>query len=83
MFVVGKHYTFQMYEGAPSDGPTEFGAKVSGYDAPLLKIEYYSGDEHIINTSSPAFISARPRELDELSNKLIGEFPIEYIKRGS
>ena len=71
MFVVGQHYRFLMYEGAPSDGPTEFGAKVIAYDAPLLKVSYYSGDEHIINTSSPAFISAEPRELGPLSKRLL------------
>jgi hypothetical protein len=58
MFEIDKGYTFTMYEGSTSEGPAEFRATVTGYNHPLVKLKYYSGDEQIINTSSAAFISA-------------------------
>jgi hypothetical protein len=61
MFELNRMYTFSMYEGSPADGPTEMRVTVVDYNHPLVKVEHSTGGIQVINTSSPAFISATLR----------------------
>ena len=42
--------------------PAEFGATVTGYNHPSVKLKNHIGEGHIINTSSAAFIKATLRK---------------------
>ena len=61
MFELNKMYTFATYEGSPADGPTETRVTVVDYNHPLVKVEHSTGGIQVINTASPAFISATLR----------------------
>ena len=61
MFELNKMYTFSTYEGSPADGPTETRVTVVDYNHPLVKVEHSTGGIQVINTASPAFISATLR----------------------
>lgn len=61
MFELKKDYTFTIYQGSPADGPSEVRVTVVDYNHPLVKIEHSTGGIQVINTASPAFISATLR----------------------
>jgi hypothetical protein len=50
-----------MYPSSLFDGPSEMRVRVTDYRHPLVKVEYPTGAVQIINTSSPAFVSATLR----------------------
>jgi hypothetical protein len=62
MFEIDKGYTFSIYEGSTLVAPAEFGATVTGYNHPSVKLKNHIGEGHIINTSSAAFIKATLRK---------------------
>jgi hypothetical protein len=61
MFELARMYTFTMYKGTAADGPTETRVTVVDYNHPLVKVEHSTGGIQVINTASPAFISATLR----------------------
>ena len=61
MFELARMYTFTMYKGSPADGPIETLVMVIDYNHPLVKVEHSTGGIQVINTASPAFISATLR----------------------
>jgi hypothetical protein len=61
MFELARMYTFTMYKGSAGDGPTETLVMVIDYNHPLVKVEHGTGGIQVINTASPAFISATLR----------------------
>jgi hypothetical protein len=61
MFELARTYTFTMYKGPVADGATETLVTVVDYNHPLVKVEHGTGGIQVINTASPAFISATLR----------------------
>ena len=61
MFELARMYTFAMYKGSAADGPTDTLVMVIDYNHPLVKVEHNTGGVQVINTASPAFVSATLR----------------------
>ncbi len=60
MFNVGQTYRIRMIVGG--DEVQMFNCQVNEIDGPVIKIRHRGGDEQIINTASPNFISAEPEK---------------------
>ncbi len=60
MFNVGQTYRIRMIVGG--DEVQMFNCQVIEVDGPVIKIRQRGGDEQIINTASPNFISAEPEK---------------------